>query len=166
MKGLRKMWQELETVLRDLVQAYKNMTALGKKKKELLIAVDMKSLDQLLKVEEKLVQSIDRLEKQRGRVLMGMATKYPSLNASSGMQQVIAACPAERRGGLKALHRELGDAVAAAQELSANNEVLIVHALNAVNFHLNRIGGAAVEPAYGQKGQEVVTRPKNFDFRA
>lgn len=160
------MWQRLEEVLQELTKAYENLQKLGMRKRELLIAVDMKSLDQLLQVEEKLVQSVNRLETQRQEALAKLAEVYPSLRAEVNMLQVIMACPAERRNGLKALHRQLGDAVAAAQEISENNKVLIISALNAVNFHLNRFSDAAVEPGYGQQGQELVSRQKKFDFQA
>jgi len=37
--------------------------------------------------------------------------------------------------------------------------------MEAAAFHLNRIGGPTVEPAYG-RGGEVVTHRKNFDYNA
>jgi len=160
------MWQKLENILCELTKAYENLKALGQKKRELLIAVDMKSLEQLLKVEEKLLQSVDRLEGQRREVLVQLAGENPGLSAESGMRQVLQACPQAKREHLQEIHRILSDAVAAAQELSENNKILIVSALNAVNYHLNRVGSAAVEPSYGQKGQEMVSRQQKFDFQA
>ena len=53
-----------------------------------------------------------------------------------------------------------------AQELAENNRVLIEGALSAVTYHLNRLGGTKVEPAYGSGGQEVVSHGRNFEYDA
>ena len=47
-----------------------------------------------------------------------------------------------------------------------NNKNLAQSALNAVKIHLNKLGGAAVGPTYGQRGREGVTHEKKFDFKA
>ena len=52
------------------------------------------------------------------------------------------------------------------QEAGSNNQILINGALNAVNYRLNQLGGSAVEPVYGGRGQERVSHSKNFDFKA
>ena len=51
-------------------------------------------------------------------------------------------------------------------KIKDNNQILAQGALDAVRYHLNRIGGAEVEPAYGNKGDNVITHKKNFDFKA
>ena len=66
---------------------------------------------------------------------------------------------------LQKLYTMLQATVQEAQEISENNAILIRAAMNAAAFHLNRISGAAVEPAYG-KGGEVVSHRKNFDYNA
>ena len=65
-----------------------------------------------------------------------------------------------------ALHKSLSKSVDRAIKIRDNNQILAQGALDAVKYHLNRLSNAAVEPTYGSKGGEIVTRQKNFDFKA
>jgi hypothetical protein len=64
------------------------------------------------------------------------------------------------------LHTSLSQNTAEAKELSEGNSLLIRGAMQAVAYHLNRLGGATVEPTYGQGGGEVVSHRKNYEFDA
>ena len=68
------------------------------------------------------------------------------------------------RDGLERAHKTLEDGVKKVQALQENNEIMISAALNVINFKLNQLGGAAVEPSYGQSGQEKVSHEKNLDL--
>ena len=63
-------------------------------------------------------------------------------------------------------HKNLTKKVNETITLRDNNQVLAQSALNAVKYHLNKIGGATVEPTYGNSGNDIVTHKKKFDFKA
>ena len=160
------MWQDFANILNDLNKAYKALIELGKKKRNALVMVDMKTVESLLPEEEKITANIARLEKNRQNILLKMAATNEKLGPESKMEDILSFAPAGKmREVLQKLYVMLQATVKEAQELSEGNALLIRAAMNAAAFHLNRIGGAAVEPAYG-KGGEVVTHRKNFDYKA
>lgn len=82
------------------------------------------------------------------------------------MHDVLAICPEKDRPQLKEVHKKLDNAVGQAKQIGDDNEFLIHGALSAVSYHLNRLNNAEVEQGYGQRGQEIVTRQQNLDFKA
>jgi phage-related tail protein len=160
------MWQDFANTLNDLNKAYKALIELGKKKRNALVMVDMKTVEALLPEEEKITANIARLEKNRQSILLKMAASSVKLGPESKMEDILSLAPAGKMQEiLQKLYAMLQNTVKEAQELSEGNALLIRAAMNAAAFHLNRIGGTAVEPAYC-KGGEVVTHRKNFDYKA
>lgn len=160
------MWQEFATTLNDLNKTYQALIELGKKKRNALVLVDMKTVENLLPAEEKLTGEIARLEKVRQGILLKLAATSEKLGPESRMEDILKLVPAGKmREVLQKLYTMLQTTVREAQELSEGNALLIRAAMDAAAFHLNRIGGATVEPAYG-KGGEVVSHRKNFDYNA
>lgn len=160
------MWQDFANTLNELNKTYKALIELGKKKRNALVMVDMKTVENLLPNEEKLTADIARLEKNRQGILLKLAATNEKLGPESQMADIIKLAPAGKfQEVLQKLYTMLQATVREAQELSEGNALLIRAAMEAAAFHLNRIGGATVEPAYG-KGGEVVTHRKNFDYNA
>jgi len=160
------MWQDFANVLNDLNKDYKALIELGKKKRNALVMVDMKTVENLLPTEEKLTADIAQLEKNRQSILLKLASTNEKLGPNSKMDDILQLAPAGKlREILQKLYAMLQTTVKEAQELSEGNALLIRAAMEAAAFHLNRIGGATVEPAYG-KGGEVVSHRKNFDYNA
>jgi hypothetical protein len=160
------MWQEFANTLNELNKTYKSLIEVGKKKHNALVSIDMKTVERLLPEEEKLTADIASLEKKRQNILLKLAVTHDKLGPDSKMQDIIGLIPAGKlREIIQKLYAMLQVTVQEAQELSEGNALLIRAAMNAAAFHLNRIGGAQVEPAYGKSG-EVVSHRKNFEYKA
>ncbi|WP_303839372.1 flagellar protein FlgN [Selenomonas ruminantium] len=160
------MWQDFANTLNELNKAYKALIELGKKKRNALVMVDMKTVENLLPQEEKITADIAQLEKKRQDILLQVAAHSEKLRPESKMEDILGIVPAGKmQEVLRMLYAMLQNTVKEAQEISEGNALLIRAAMNAVTFHLNRIGGAAVEPAYS-RGGEVVTHRRNFDCNA
>ena len=56
------MWQELIDVLEEIQQGYQSMLELSRKKRAVLVAVDMKGLEQVVDLEEKVLSRIHKAE--------------------------------------------------------------------------------------------------------
>ena len=96
-----------------------------------------------------------------------LAAAEPEIQPDTKMAEVFGRAPSFAMADrLRKLHESLSKLIAEVQEAGDNNQVLINGALNAVNYRLNQLGGSAVEPVYGGKGQEMVSHSKNFDFKA
>lgn len=160
------MWQDFANILNELNKDYKALIEIGKKKRTALILVDMKTVEALLPEEEKTTSHIAQLEKKRQAILLKLAATNEKLGPDSKMEDIMGLIPAGKlRSVVQNLYRMLQATVKEAKELSEGNALLIRAAMEAAAFHLNRLGGAQVEPAYG-KGGEVTTHHKNFEFNA
>mgnify|MGYP003591686144 CR=1 FL=1 len=160
------MWQELSAVLKEIAEAYTELLDLSQKKRTVLVMVDLAKLDALLKDEEKVVAHIQEAESRRRAIVMKLSQSQSGIRPDSRMTDLYEYAPASLRPSLQQLHKELDTVIAQVKEAGDNNKVLISGALSAVNYQLNRLGKSVVEPAYGTRGQEVVSREKNFDFQA
>ena len=161
------MWTELTEVFRKLASAYESAASIGKRKHEALVTINMKSLEKILNEEQLIISKIQRLEKSRGALLTEMAKADPSITVETKMEDFIEQAPnRELKTRLRLLHKELSRQVEETIRLRDDNQVLAQGALDAVNYHLNRLGGAKVESSYSNKGGNVVSHRKNFDFKA
>ena len=161
------MWKELVDVLGKIYLAYQDVLTLGGKKKNALVAVDMKGLEKILEEEKSLAHRVQELEKKRKGILQKLVESNKSIRPDSKLVEMYAFAPSRPiENRLKELHKQLDTCIKKVEEMNSNNMVLTQGALQAVNFHLNRIGGASVEPTYGSSGQDVVSHKKNFDFKA
>ena len=159
------MWQNLIQALKELSDAYAALLGISGKKRAALVAVDLKGLEPIVEEEKQQLERIRVAEKRRQDALLALSREIPSTHAATTMAEVEAACP-EFRASLHEIHERLNERVGKAQEASDANEFLIRHALGAVEYHLNRLSNSSIDPTYGQKGNESVTREKKFDFQA
>ncbi len=149
------MWQDLIDVLTKLCNAYDGLTKIGEKKRAALVTIDMDGLSKILDEEQIAAARIQALEKKRGAILNELSkSARPRITYGRAEEFYHHAPTPAIEKKLLALH----------QLLTVNVEEALE--LNAVNFHLNRLSGAAVEPTYGSKGGDIVTHQKKFDFRA
>lgn len=161
------MWQDLAATLNELNKIYLQLIELGKKKRGALVSIDMKTLESLLKDEDALTKKIRDLEQQRQKALIHLAVQNRAIKKDSKLEDLLQFAPnAKFKQILGQLHKSLSENTAAAKELSEGNSLLIRGAMQAVAYHLNRIGGATVEPTYGHGGGEVVSHRKNYEFDA
>jgi len=161
------MWKELIDVLGKIYLTYQDMLTLGGKKKGALVAVDMKGLEKILEEEKDLARRVQELEKQRKEVLRQLVESNRGIRPDSKLVEMYEFAPSRAiENRLKDLHKKLDGCIQKVQTQNSDNMVLTQGALQAVNFHLNRVGGAAVEPTYGNTGNDVVSHEKKFDFKA
>lgn len=161
------MWNELLDVLGKMNLVYRDVLTLGEKKHGMLVTIDMKGLDALLKQEQELLHQVQKLEKRRKEVMGKMAASVRGLTPESKMEELFSCAPSKPvEDRLKTLHKGLDELLRKVEERNQNNKILTQAALDAVGFHLNRLSGATVDPTYGSGGQDRVSQNKTLDFKA
>lgn len=161
------MWQDLIETLDKLGEVYDNLTALGERKRNALVVIDMKGLSNILDEEQLINAKIQKLEQRRIEILKGLSKSNTTLTVDTKAKDFYRTAPSAAVGKrLIQLHDRLSKSVDNAVKIRDNNRVLAQCALDAVQGQLNRLSGAAVEPTYSGKGAGVVTHKKNFDFKA
>ena len=161
------MWQDLIETLDKLGEVYDKLTALGEKKRNALVGIDMKGLSSILDEEQLLTAKIQKLEQRRIDILKSLSQSNKNLTVDTKAKDFYRTAPsAAVEKKLLALHDRLNKSVDNAVKIRDNNRVLAQCALDAVQGQLNKLSGAAVEPTYSGKGSDVITHQKNFDFKA
>lgn len=162
------MWNAFTATLEELHRQYEKIRALQKKKRGILVALDMAALEKLTAEEDFLARAVQELEKQRLTQLAQIAKDTPGVSAETNMEELALLAPTDAvHRSVLAASRSLSLIVKETKELSEANSLLIEGALIAVNRQLGRIGGAVVDPVYGSSGGEQVRHlKKNLDYKA
>ncbi|BEU88775.1 hypothetical protein TAMA11512_22390 [Selenomonas sp. TAMA-11512] len=161
------MWQDLIHVMQGIKRDYEALRKLASKKRALLVTVNLKELEALIKEEEALAASLRQKEEKRQAILLRIAANLPEVTPDTKLSALAQFCPSPPYAKL------LGDLAEALDELvretkasTEQNELLLVSALDAVQWHLNKIGDAKVDQSYGVGGKEQVSHAKRLDFKA
>lgn len=161
------MWQRLASNLATIIKYYQALAELNEEKRKVLTFVDMQGLDKVVHHEEKIIADINKAEEVRQQIVRELAASDVKIQPDMKLVQMSYQCPDNAlRERLLRLHAMLDELVKKVKQASENNEILIVAALNAVNFRLNKLGGVTVENRYGSHGQEQVSHARNLDFEA
>lgn len=161
------MWQDLIETLDKLGDVYDNLVALGEKKRNALVGIDMKGLSEILDAEQLLAAKIQKLEQRRIEILKGLSKSNKSVTVDTRAKDFYRTAPSrDVEDKLVQLHNRLSKSVDNAVKIRDNNRVLAQCALDAVQGQLNKLSGAAIEPTYSDKGAGVVSHQKKFDIKA
>ena len=161
------MWQRLASNLATIIKYYQALAELNEEKRKVLTFVDMQGLEKVVHHEEKIIADINKAEELRQQIVRELAAADVKIQPDMKLVQMSYQCPDNAlRERLLRLHAMLDELVKKVKQTSENNEILIVAALNAVNFRLNKLGGVTVENRYGSHGQEQVSHARNLDFEA
>jgi flagellar biosynthesis/type III secretory pathway chaperone len=160
------MWENLEKILSALASEYKVLLALAKKKHGVLISVNLKELENVLKEEDIHTKNVAALEEKRKEILTKLAGLDKTLRPDMKMVEIYEAVPSPaRRKSLEKIHGELTKIVDDTVAQNEVNSILVHGAMQAVSAKLNKLGGADATGGYG-KGGDIVTHKKNYDFKA
>ena len=160
------MWQQLIEVLDKLCKVYDDLANLGEKKRTTLVVVDMGELSKILDQEQIIAVKIQKLEKRRGEILLELSQNNYIKNSGIKAEDFYKTAPTPYLAKkLLEIHMQLTENVERTLKIREINQILAQTALDAVTFKLNRLGGAFIEPTYGNKGS-IVTHQKKFDYQA
>ena len=160
------MWQQLIEVLNKLCNVYDGLAKLGEKKRDALVAVDADALSKILDQEQIIAAKIQKLEQQRGAILMELSKNNPNVSSDTKAEDFYKTAPTQYvTKKLLEIHKQLTENVERTLKIRDNNQILAQTALDAVTFKLNRLSGAFIEPTYGTKGS-IVTHQKKLDYQA
>lgn len=159
------MWQNLMDTLDKICAVYDKLAEIEERKHKALVVIDMESLAKILDEEQLAASKIQNLERKRGKIYQELAK---NIRVSEGMKaedfyKNAPSLALEKR--LLRLHKQLSKSVDNAVKLRDNNQILAQSALNAVQYHLNRLTGAAVNQNYSATGANI-THQKKFDYKA
>ena len=162
------MWNTFAATLDQLHAQYEKIRAVQKRKRGILVALDMEGLEKLAAEEDFLARAVETLERTRLAQLVLIAQTTPGVTAETNMEELALLAPTEEAHcAVRDASLRLSGIVKETKELSEANALLMEGLLRAVNQQLGRIGGTVVDPVYGSGGGEQVRHlKKNLDYKA
>jgi hypothetical protein len=133
---LASLMEDLIDVLNKEEEQYQGLIELGKKKREVVIRADIKTLDEITATEQEVASNLQNLAKKRTRVLNDMATvlgRNPGEVTITKMISYLEEQPVEQKQLMEVKERLLQTEMAAINE---QNEILLNQALEMVEFDL------------------------------
>ena len=135
---MASLMEDLIDVLNKEEEQYQGLIELGKKKREVVIRADIKTLDEITATEQEVASNLQNLAKKRTRVLNDMATvlgRNPGEVTITKMISYLEEQPVEQKQLMEVKERLLqtGKEMAA---INDQNEILLNQALEMVEFDL------------------------------
>ena len=147
---MASLMEDLIDVLNKEEEQYQGLIELGKKKREVVIQADIKTLDEITATEQEVASNLQNLAKKRTRVLNDMATvlgRNPGDVTITKMISYLEEQPVEQKQLMEVKERLLqtGKEMAAINE---QNEILLNQALEMVSLtlHCLRVYGRHLRP--------------------
>ena len=144
---MASLMEDLIDVLNKEEEQYQGLIELGKKKREVVIRADIKTLDEITATEQEAASNLQNLAKKRARVLNDMATvlgRNPGEVTITKMISYLEEQPVEQKQLMEVKERLLqtGKEMAAINE---QNEILLNQALE-MTLHCLRVCDRHLRP--------------------
>lgn len=159
------MWKEFIVILSKLLEIYEEFLALSKQKRAAIVSVKMPDLEKIVRQEQVLIASVGNLERRREEVLAGLLAEEKIATPRKTLLDLLPYCDEKTARKLEDIHAKFKATLAALEECNEGNNRLLKQALSAVNYNLNVLTNASVEPVYAAGGQEQVTTARRFEIR-
>ena len=159
----------LVDILREQVEKYRALLEYSKKKQKILIANDIKTLEEILKEERKLIMQLTSLEHDRMLIVEKLSQAMEIDLADLKLTEIADKAPEPFAEELRNIYAELNDLIGELDRLNRENSELVEQALKIVNFNLDILTDAPREVVYGER-EENGAKNKNlsriFDGKA
>lgn len=156
------MWEQLITLLVQMVKVYKGLLIIGNNKRSVLIAGDVHSLEKIIQQEEMLIYQAGKLEALRYKIVREIASLYGINKNDINQAELIKLADPDSASKLDTANKELGQLITELKPINEINTQLIKQALNIINYNVNLLtqedSGVNYAPQ-GAAGKTVPARP-------
>lgn len=142
------MWENLISILGEMVELYRGMLRLTEQKRQVLIAAKSQELTVVTQHEEVLILQIGRLESLRETAIRQIASTHGLAPDKITLNKVHELADEKIAARLAELGEQLTTIVGELTPLNQQNAQLIQQALNYVNYNINILAQNAAGPTY------------------
>lgn len=160
------MWKELISVLMKILDVYKQLLILSNEKRMVIVKVQMKELEKIVRQEQGMIAAIGKLEQQRETVLTALLAEENISAPNQHLLDLVMFCDEKTGNKITELHQQFKKTLGELDENNKMNNHLLTQALSVVNYNLNLLSETSVGPTYAQQGREQVSSVKRFDYKA
>lgn len=138
---------ELLSLMEEQVKLMADLTALSKKKSQLLVDGNMEQLDIVLRGEQALIWHMGRLEERRYQMQLNLAAQLGIHPNQLTLERLVTYATPEHAHRCESIAREYGQSASELSQVNQLNTELIQQAMAYVDFSLQLLGASA--PAAG-----------------
>jgi len=163
---MKDRWEELLTVLSNMLSTYQAILALSQQKHEILVAAKSQELETVTKQEELLIVQVGKLEVLREKLVGEMMADYGIQDGEVSLTELKKIAKPEIVEKLEKFGKEFSDVMTAIMPINKLNTELIKQALGFINYNINLLSQTAVGTTYAAKGSSNEQAPKRTVFDA
>jgi len=145
---------QLLAVMEEQVKVMSDLTALSKKKSQLLVGGNLDQLDILLRGEQALIWQMGKLEEKRFTLQVDLAAQLAIHPSQLTLEQLVAAAPTDYGDRCQAVAERYGAAATDLTHANQLNTELVQQAMAYVDFSLQLLGarGPSTAQVYSARG--------------
>lgn len=148
-----ELYEKLLNVMSDEKKVYDDLLALSAKKTDVVINLDVKELDNIVKAEQTLILSLRPIEDKREKCVEDLKEKFDLLSDNITMEQVIGYAGSVMKKKLSDMKDSFNKTIGEQQRLNKLNTKLIRNNLDYINLSVNLLVGAdETAETYGAYG--------------
>jgi flagellar biosynthesis/type III secretory pathway chaperone len=132
--------RQMMGVMEEQLRVIDDLTAVGKKKSEVLVGGDLQRLDILLRGEQALIWHMKQLEERRFRLAVAMASQMGTHPSALTLDSVIAGLPDDDRAECKTVVNRFSRTAEELAEVNQLNADLVQQAMAYVDYTLQAFG--------------------------
>lgn len=150
---MKELCEKLTALLAEILEVYQEILTLSRQKKDILIAGQVRELEEITKQEEKLILRVGKLEKERRQVMDDIRQANGLQEEQLNLVQVKDLMDAAAAEKLEAMSNELRTLMRELQSMNELNTKLLQRAIAFVDFNINVLAQHSVGPVYAPQGQ-------------
>ncbi len=164
---MKKSIQQLKEVLRQEIEVYSNILALSIKKTDIVVAGQIKELDEITQEEQNLIIKIGKLDDIRERIILNIKQNF-GIDEELNMAQLSSYLKQDDKCFIESQKNELSDIFTQIKDRNTLNATLINDSLEYINLNLELFTSNTLDNTYGNKSQQVKTKSarRMFDTKA
>lgn len=160
--SMKKLFDELNEVLLEELNVYKEMLEVTNKKTEVITAGHVKDLDKITQLENTIIINIGKLEDKREKVVENIR-KQLGLQEELNMTNIMEHLDKQAANDIEIIKSQLLDTLNKLKEKNQLNNVLIQDSLEFINLNIELLTSTSEQGTYNNKtGKEKSSQNVSF----
>jgi flagellar biosynthesis/type III secretory pathway chaperone len=150
---VKEVWDNLITLLSEMVNVYKSILEISRQKNKSLIAAKTQEIEKLTREEEMLILHAGKLEGARIKLMQELAARYGVAGETLTLARLREIAEPDTAKKLETIAGEFDTTLQELAPINSLNTELIQQALRYINFNINILTKSSASNTYAPQGQ-------------
>lgn len=152
---MNKIWEDVISLFDEIADEYVSMSDLAEEKRQALIVVDVKKVNDIIASEETLIKRIGALEIKRQDMVEQLAKEGGWDDKKIKLLDIVERAPKEYAERMKKVGQRLADIIMRIALLNGVNNNLLKQAMSIIEYNINILSCAQATPFYSEGGDQM-----------